>query len=172
VASGVVFAVHSAVTSVKPDFVFLIASEKAVTERQGNALAAVWEENVDGVTSLKGNTLFMGDGTMLSVNMLMLWLIDEECSVFIIGESMIEALSDQFEETFHTMEELDLPADGPFPELASLENSWLMQELGFTQEPMYALIKRPIGERDDRAEPHRAHRRDLSVECVRTLMGD
>jgi hypothetical protein len=141
----VVMSVHSVVTREEQDFQFVVASEYPVFFDQGAALTEFWKETVPGLNNVSYNVLFMGEQSemaMANMQLMLLTLIDETNSLFIIGESMIGWYSESME-IFITAGEMGVEGNGPKPQLVPLEGSSLMEGLGFIFEPMFALIRRP-----------------------------
>ncbi|MDR0325383.1 MAG: hypothetical protein LBI19_04715 [Oscillospiraceae bacterium] len=167
------FSIYSAVTREETDFVFIVASEQPVSDMQGEALSGFWAEHVDSVTNLGYSVLYLGEiseQTMAGWQLFQIGMIGEEYSLFIIGESMIGALEENIM-IFYTAEELGLPSAGPLPELIPLAGVSVMEELYFTFEPMYALVKRPYYDRGGSFTPDTVARSEMARDCVKALLG-
>ena len=163
---------YAALANENPDFVLLLASERPVSIAQGQSLADFWTENVDGVAYVTCKALYLEASSQYAAansQLLVVAMISDDHSIFILGESAAQSLSGHFP-AFYTTAELGLPA-GPFPETAPLDGVALMEELQLTQEPMFALVKRPRAGKDGLVKPKDAGRRDKTVECLRVLLG-
>jgi hypothetical protein len=158
----VIVSVHSMVTRNEPDYIIFIASGYPVFDDQGLVLAAYFEDKVEDASNI-------GHQVMGDMMFLLLALVGEQHMFFIIGESMLEIMSDQTY-LFYTAEEMGIAASGPAPEMIPLEGSALIGELGFIHEPMYALIKRPLAGGDGSYEPASALRSRLAAESLKVLL--
>ncbi|MCL2704199.1 MAG: hypothetical protein FWE91_11425 [Defluviitaleaceae bacterium] len=169
----IVFAIYSVVSFVtsreeEVDFFFAIVTVMPAHHAQGEMLEEFFAEH--GYRT-KGNVMSLpGDGSdMATWQLLMVTLVNEQYALYIVGESMLYYFGEQAD-GFWAIEELGLQASALSPMYADLSETLMLEGLMLNLEPMYALVRAPIIQRNGEFRQPDIERGLKAAEGIRLLL--
>ncbi len=158
--------IYSGVTRVTPDVFLTLASAEPVAFTQSDMITDYLAEKDGGEMVFASNALQLSeasDPAMASWEQLHIALIDEERTLFIVGESMREFFSD-LTDSFMSAEEMELPADAENPCMVPLTGAPILADVGLVEEAVFGLVKRPP------ENPEDAERFENAIQCLRWVL--
>lgn len=162
------------ITRVDPDFAFIVASERFISDEKGDYLAAVFAEGStdcdgDGKILLQPIVMTLDDteAGMAMMQKLAASYARLECSLYIVGTSLFAYVEEP--SAFIDLAALGIRTLPGKPWLADLGGSSLMAGAGLDGEPMTAAVRVTPLQKNGEPDPAWESNRAWALLCLRRL---